>query len=185
MTLPPEEESYSPLARDVEVDDLALVVDHGVLEEFEKKTKKKNEGGGKGRRRAVRESKRAASFFFFFFFFYVGKAAALFFGTRLKGTRSLCLFCSLLTPSERAYCFEEPTSLLSLAIQQREPFSSNPKSSQNKGEKLAEEPKEKKPCPRRCSSAATSASSSASRPTSTQRYVKEMGACSPRMTRGR
>ena len=65
MTLPPEEESYSPLARDVEVDDLALVVDHGVLEEFEKKTKKKNEGGGKGRRRAVRESKRAASFFFF------------------------------------------------------------------------------------------------------------------------
>ena len=113
MTLPPEEESYSPLARDVEVDDLALVVDHGVLEEFEKKTKKKNEGGGKGRRRAVRESKRAASFFFFFFFFRLQGGSTLLWDSIERDSLSLSLLLSL--DAERASLLFRRAYILALS----------------------------------------------------------------------
>ena len=113
MTLPPEEESYSPLARDVEVDDLALVVDHGVLEEFEKKTKKKNEGGGKGRRRAVRESKRAASFFFFFFFFRWEGGSTLLWDSIERDSLSLSLLLSL--DAERASLLFRRAYILALS----------------------------------------------------------------------
>ena len=113
MTLPPEEESYSPLARDVEVDDLALVVDHGVLEEFEKKTKKKNEGGGKGRRRAVRESKRAASFFFFFFFLRLQSGSTLLWDSIERDSLSLSLLLSL--DAERASLLFRRAYILALS----------------------------------------------------------------------
>ena len=113
MTLPPEEESYSPLARDVEVDDLALVVDHGVLEEFEKKTKKKNEGGGKGRRRAVRESKRAASFFFFFFFLRLQCGRTLLWDSIERDSLSLSLLLSL--DAERASLLFRRAYILALS----------------------------------------------------------------------
>lgn len=109
---PAGEVSYSPLARDVEVDDLALVVDHGGFLEVLKKDGKKTKGV-KRRRRTVRE----ASFFFF------GKAAVLLTFYFIEGTPlSICsLSLSLSTPNTNRSKSLPHCSLFT--HQQREPFS--------------------------------------------------------------
>lgn len=114
---PAGEESYSPLARDVEVDDLALVVDHGgfweVLKKKRRGERRKEEDCERDEAGEDRKSFRAAAPLHFFF--------------RLKGRRSLSLLCSLSLDAERVSQSLEESFIALSTHQQREPFYSNQK----------------------------------------------------------